>query len=184
MIVLDNLRPLASSIRTRGETYGVFNFEYNQVTIDVFFDLGKLPFTLGLLPRGTDFSLWFDVETGFRVRSSLSSDEYYELVKVLGIKRDPKNKFSINAFLSFLNSKTPHNCLELSNSDRLSIASRVTDLEEPEKTVYCGIIDWSKSSSGKGRTAENLEKTRLLRPDLYVKFKDKNISVRFKAAEV
>lgn len=41
------------------------------------------------------------------------------------------------------------------------------------------LIDWDKTNSGKRYTQANREKTRILRPDIYDKIKDKNISVKY-----
>ena len=182
MIVLDHLRPLAASIRRNGATYGVFDFTYNGVTIDIFFDLGKTPFAMGLLPRGTNFNIWFEVKQGFRIRNSLSPAEYYGLVEVLGIQRDPINKFSVNKFLSFVNEQIPAECPRLNNSERQLIAQRVTTLEEGDKLIYDHLIDWSNGSTGNKRSSKNSEKTRLLRPDIYENIKDHDhISVAFRS---
>ena len=55
------------------------------------------------------------------------------------------------------------------------------DIEEPDKIYYKGILAWNKINNGRNVTQENLEKTRILYPELYDFCKRENVSIIYTA---
>ena len=177
---LTKLSFIYSQIKLNNETYGLFNFNTNGIAFHIFFDIGKVPFRLGFLPIGKPEQIWLDVNKGFIINPVLPKSEYRKLTRLLNLKYDKDNPFSTFNFFKQFGEKIPNQLISLSNSERAILALKVSDIEEKEKTVYLGQKDWEKSNSGKNRTEKNLEKTRLLYPELYNQIKDKNISVIYK----
>lgn len=177
---LKGLKKVYSKIKQQNGTYGVFDFKTNGVNFNIYFDIGKTPFRLGFLPIGSNIQIWLDVKQGFEIDYNLPQKDYYNLIKLLNLKTDKKNPFLPFNFFKQFDSIIPDNIKSLTECDRIEITKKITQIEEAEKTKYDGLIEWGKGNSGKKRSPENLEKTRLLLPDTYNEIKDKNISVRYK----
>jgi len=178
---LTGLYPLYKELTKKIETYCVFRFIKNGVEFDIFFDIGVAPYKLGFLIIGEDFELWLKVEKGFIIDTNLSKEDYKRLVDVLGLKYDKENKFSTFAFFEEFNNKIPTSIPDRPKRQVINLFVRFFNLEENDKLYYDGIIEWDKTETPKRRSPENLEKTRLLLPDLYESIKNKNISVRYSA---
>lgn len=161
-------------------SYCVFEFLVNNVEFDIFYDVGVTPNKIGFLPIGDARQLWLDVRRGFFIDDGLTNDQYYTLVNILGLERDPYNKFKPANFFNDFNNKIPDEFRVLNTRERAAIVGRAYTVEEHLKTVYDGQYDWDELGVPKKRSKENLEKTRLLLPDLYLQIKDRNISVRYK----
>ncbi len=95
------------------------------------------------------------------------------------MKYDPENRFSTKKFFEDFNSRIPDDFRFLKKQELLKLITSTYDIEESDKVYYNGIIDWDKVNNGNNRQEKNLEKTRLLYPELYKQIKDKNISVRY-----
>ena len=119
------------------------------------------------------------ITQGFKIETSLSTDKYNLLRKILNIPKGKNSPFSTNAFFSELNSIFPSKLSESGKIDN-NILNKIYNFEESDKYEYDGLIDWSKSNSGKHHTVRNHEKTRILYPDIYDMIKGKDISVRYK----
>jgi hypothetical protein len=177
---INQLSKIHKELLSENETYGVFDFSYNNVKFHIYFDIDIIPYRLGFLPIGKSEQIWLDVNKGFIINPVLQKSEYRKLTRLLNLKYDKDNPFSTFNFFKLFGEKIPNQLISLSNSERAILASKVTDIEEKEKTVYLGQKDWDKSNSGKNRSQKNLEKTRLLYPELYEQIKNKNISVIYK----
>lgn len=180
---LNGLKKIYLKIKHQNETYGVFDFKTNGVDFDIYFDIAKIPFRLGFLPIGSNIQIWLDVKNGFEIDYKLPQKDYYNLIKLLNLKTNKNKPFQPFNFFKQFDSAIPDNIKTLTNSDRVIITKKITPIEEAEKTIYDGLIEWGKGNSGKKRSPENLEKTRLLLPNVYNAIKDKNISVRYKTPE-
>jgi len=177
---LTNLKPLYRQMMQNDLSYCVFAFSVNNVEFDIFYDVGVTPNKIGFLPIGDNRQLWLNVRRGFFIDDGLSKDQYYTLVNILGLERDPDNKFKPANFFNDFNNRIPEAYRQLNKRERATIVGRAYEVEEHLKTVYIGERDWdNKLGIPNKRSAENLEKTRLLYPDLYNRIKDKNISIRF-----
>lgn len=180
---LTNLRRMYSLMKKANMTYSVFPFKRGKVEFDVFFDINAIPFRLGLIVKRANKDIWLNVEQGFRIDPILPRDEYRLLIKILEIQYDENNHFSIKSFFEEFNRKIP---LELSPIEEyrdtvIHVAIKDYSIEEAEKIYYLGTTDWdSPANKGKGnRTDKNLEKTRLLYPNIYEQIKDRNISISY-----
>jgi len=56
-----------------------------------------------------------------------------------------------------------------------------SNIEERDKLYFDCFIEWSKTNSSKKVSEKNLEKTRILYPELYEKCVRENISIRYKS---
>lgn len=178
---LTGLKNIYIDIKNNNLTYGVFDFRTNGVDFNIFFDIGTVPFRLGFLPKGNNNQIWLEVKQGFEINKDLSSQDYYKLVGILNLKKDDNNKFSPFKFFLQFNNAIPNNIKILNHREIARISRCVTSLEEEDKTVFYGLIEWDKGKTGNKRSKENLEKTRLLLPKTYEEIKDKNISVKYRA---
>lgn len=182
-MVLDGLIPIYQEIKKRSETYCVFKFNKNKIEFDIFFDIGTNPFRLGFLLIESNFELWLDVQQGFRISTMLEREKLKELRELLGLKFDPNNPFSTKSFFEEFNSKIPNTPPHYKKEQRDRIVLYSFSIEEPDKLYYAGIIEWDKMQSGRKRSFENLEKTRLLFPELYRQIRDRNVSVRYSSTK-
>lgn len=176
---LIGLKSIYAELLTNKETYCVFKYQKKQVEFDIFFDIAANPFRLGFLVPNNDFHLWINVEKGFEIDTQLNPDDYRKLVRLLNLRFDANNKFSTFAFFVEFNNRIPKSIPKVSSDYIRNLIVNTHNIEEKDKLFYLGIIDWDKIDSSRGRTSENLEKTRLLYPALYLQIKDRNISVKY-----
>ncbi len=178
-MVLDGLIPIYKQIKRQNETYCVFPFTKNKVDIDVFFDIKDNPFKLGFLVMKSNFQLWIDVRQGFIISTVLDPKDYKKLTDLLGLRYDPANPFSTNSFFDEFNKRIPASIpfTKRDHQNRLILYSH--SIEDQDKLYFDGLIDWDKLGSDQNRSFKNLEKTRLLFPQLYNLIKHRNISVRY-----
>lgn len=165
------------------ETYCVFDYRINSIQFEIFYDIGVVPNRLGFLPLHDERQLWLEITKGFNLDSNMSKDDYYLLVDILGIKKNPDNKFIPASFFREFNDKIPTKYKNLEQGNRQNLIRKIYSVEEEEKTIFDGVIDWDKLRSNKSRSHQNLEKTRLLYPELYERIKNRNISVRYKVPD-
>lgn len=178
---LTGLKNIYIDIKNNNLTYGVFDFRSNAIDFNIFFDIGVVPFRLGFLPKGNNNQIWLNVLKGFEIDPNLSKNDYYKLIELLKLKTNKNNPFSPFKFFLQFNNSIPKSIKVLNYKERKHISKKVTSLEEEEKTVFNGLIEWDKGNTGNKRSKDNLEKTRLLLPKTYEEIKDKNISVRYRA---
>jgi len=176
---LDGLIPLYKKLLTNELTYGIFKYTKNKVDFDIFFDIGDTPYKIGFLVLNNDFQLWIDLSKGFIINPILKPEDFKKLVRILKLKFDPNNKFSTKVFFEDFNSKIPTEFRFVKKDELPKIITSIKDIEDSNKIYYNGQIDWDKINNGNKRQPVNLEKTRLLYPELYLQIKDKNISVRY-----
>lgn len=180
MLRIDNLSKIYRQLKDNNQTYTFFPFKTNGVNFDIFFDIDKSPFKLMFLALNSNYQLSLDVMSGFLVNINLSKDQYYELVKLLNLKKDINNPFSPKNFFTQFDNQIPQNLINLDKNQTNSLILKVySDIEEKDKLYYCGMTDWNNKNYGRHRTKENLEKTRLLYPDLYNLIVDKDISIKY-----
>ena len=182
-MILNNLKPIYNEIKNNKMTYGVFPFTKNSIVFDIFFDIGEIPFRIGFLTKNSRFQFWKNVSKNFYLKTFLSVEDYKGLCKTLKLEYDPNNPFSSSSFFEDFNNRTPQKLPKLRKQDIRVLINKAFDIEESNKIYYCGQKDWSLSNSGKHRTKNNLEKTRLLCPGLYQQIKEKDISVLFTSEE-
>lgn len=178
---LNKLRPIHDEILEKFQTYAIFQFKKNKTEFDVFYDIVKMPWQLGLLARQENFQLWIAVDIDFNFIPYIDPEQYKKLVAILGIKYDPNNKFTPFAFFKEFNESIPSHLPNIDHNSVRKVVLKCMQIEEADKIYYCGSIEWDKLGGSKKRSIENLEKTRLLYPELYFRIKDRNISVKYSA---
>lgn len=56
---LTGLKPLYISIKRNNLTYGIFKYQVNKVSFEIFFDISTIPYQLGFIQRQSTFQLSF-----------------------------------------------------------------------------------------------------------------------------
>lgn len=176
---LNGIIPLYKKLKSTNKTYGIFKYTKNKIDFDIFFDIGTNPFKIGFLVLNDDFQLWINIKNGFIINPFLAKNDLNKLVEILNLKYNPNNKFSTKKFFEEFNSKIPKEFRFIKKQDLPRLINSTYDIEDSEKMYYNGIIDWDHINNSNNRQEKNLEKTRLLYPNLYERIKDKNISVRY-----
>lgn len=177
---IDRLEQLYRSLKTNDETYFIFPFKKNNVTFEILFDIFKTPFELHFLQKDSNFSFYITVEKGFYINEMLNKKIYSALCKVLNLQYDPNNKFSSKAFFNEFNNSIPEYYFREKKEKEL-LKYYESNIEERDKLYFDCFIEWSKTNSSKKVSEKNLEKTRILYPELYEKCVRENISIRYKA---
>lgn len=176
MFEFTGLKILHQDMKNVGETRAVFTFQYNQKKFSCIFLVDITPFRLYLTTLGAiPLVIELEIDEWYKVKSCLDKYDYKKLVEYLDLKYDPKHKFIPNDFFEALNKKIPQKFTESpSYIDVLRIASKKRNIEETEKTYFCG---WYSNPTGKNVRPENLEKTRSAFGDEIANIsKTKNIS--------
>lgn len=102
---LTGLIPLFESMKSLAIQRYKFEFKRNDVSFDVIFFTDSSPYILLFGARGHNFSFEIEVHKGFIIKTMLDKETFKKLREVLGLKFDPNNKFSMNAFLKILINK-------------------------------------------------------------------------------
>ncbi|MBF7090448.1 hypothetical protein IUY40_02670 [Flavobacterium sp. ALJ2] len=177
---IDNLSKIYRQLKDNNKTYTFFPFIANGVNFDIFFDINKSPFKLVFLALNSNFQLSLDVLPGFLINNNLPKNRFYELVKLLNLKKDINNPFSTTNFFKQFDNQIPQNLIKIDKQHANSLILKVySDIEEKDKIYYLRMKDWNDSDNEWHRTSKNLEKTRLLYPDLYSLIVDKDISIYY-----
>ncbi len=174
-----NLKALYRDILNNQLTHDTFEYVNNRIRFDVFFDIGTVPFKLVFIKQRSDLFLILKVKKGFELETFLSLDDLNILKQMLEITKG-KSQFSTTAFFREFNSSIPITVSKRTISKR--IISRIYQCEDEDRIYIKTTIDWVKlPNSGRHVSCANREKTRLLYPDIYECFKDKDISVVYTA---
>lgn len=102
---LTGLKPLYISIKRNNLTYGIFKYQVNKVSFEIFFDISTIPYQLGFIQRQSTFQLWIEIKNGFEVTPYIDENSYKNLIKILNLKFNPENHFSIKKFFEEFNTK-------------------------------------------------------------------------------
>lgn len=178
MTALKNLEPIIQQMQACHKKYTTFKFTFNQINCDVIFDIAK--------SENYEITLVKTSENNF---DTFSFTVYNPSLKVFidlkGIKNFfnipyGKTFFDINNFLNKLNQSIPKK-LNSSESEARTLVAKINNVPDSHKIYYKDLKNWEQSNSGNHRTNKNLQKVKILLPDLYEKIKDKDISVNFTA---
>lgn len=173
---LTGLKPLYISIKRNNLTYGIFKYQVNKVSFEIFFDISTIPYQLGFIQRQSTFQLWIEIKNGFEVTPYIDENSYKNLIKILNLKFNPENHFSIKKFFEEFNTKIPNTYISASNELLYFVSKYRYNIEEPDKLFFKDFKPWSSRK----RTKKNTEKTRLLFPLIYNRIKNiPNISVAY-----
>lgn len=177
---LENLRQLHKEMKKDNLEVSIFDFEYNEVPCAVLFNADYTSgFSVTFFKKSSGRLLKIAVHTGYLLDIQPIFKELYPFFE---LKRG-KGQFSIKEFVEYFNVKIPPKPAIPSNSQK-EILGKLTNIEESEKIYFKGFINWEKvrienPTNKKGRTKENLEKTRVLYPDIYAEIKNHDISVKY-----
>ena len=177
---LNRIEQIYRGLKNDNETYYIFNYSKNGVIFNILFDIYYSPFKLHFLVVKDNFSFVIDINKGFIISTSLNKEDYIRLCRVLGLKYDEDNPFSPKIFFEDFDKNIPlynkrkHNKREL-------YKFYCNSIEESNKIYYKGILPWKEINNGKNVTQENLEKTRILYPELYDFCKRENVSIIYTA---
>lgn len=126
----------------------------------MFFFVDSSPYALLFGARGHSFAFELAVKNGYWVDTSLPPDEYSALCKVLGLKYDPTNPFSLRAFVGEFAQTLPSRLPQESKVKPHQLAQYRPDVERAEGFCFCGWRD--NTARGETVTDRNLQKTRSL----------------------
>lgn len=175
-MTLSNLRRLYVGMKNNNESYYIFEFVKNKVTFEILFDIYNSPFVIHFLQKDSNFSFTANVDRGFVIDAFLKEDIYNQLRNILNLKYDPNNRFSPKSFFEEFNNKIPDFKLRV-KKDRELLPYYKNQIEDSENLFYGGTLPWNKIGNGKNLTPKNLEKTRILYPELYEWCKRENVSI-------
>ncbi|PTT73795.1 MULTISPECIES: DUF6037 family protein [unclassified Chryseobacterium] len=175
-MTLSNLRSIYAGMKNNGESYYIFEFVKNKVVFEVLFDIYYSPFVLHFLQKDSNFSFNINVEQGFVVNPILKRELYSKLCNILNLKYDPNNRFSPKSFFEEFNDKIPV-FKHREKKERELLPYYKNQIEDSQNLFYGGTIPWNNIGNGKNLTSKNLEKTRILYPELYEWCKRENVSI-------
>lgn len=154
-----------------------FRFRLHAGEFDVFFFVDGNPYVLALGAIGHNF--YFEIKIDPRTYETpavFDKEDYYSLCKILGLRRNPENKFTPSAFLQHLNDAIDG--VEFYPVTPRDLSPYRRDVEESAKIWFCGWLD--NTTTGHHVTIANLTKTRRwLGEKAYLRCKEKNISSRW-----
>ncbi|MDM1395585.1 hypothetical protein HX049_00065 [Myroides odoratimimus] len=184
-MILNNLEQLHQQILNNNDTFCIFPFAKNKIVFNILFDIGTTPFKLVLLQKKGNFRLELVVTHNYNIDSMLDRELYKQLCEVLDLTNDSNNRFSTNAFFSELNTVIPRQYYR-STAERPLYVFYSNNIEEPNKLYYSSMTDWKNTLNRKNHkvTDKNLEKTRVLYPEIYEFCKDNNISVNYTSENI
>lgn len=161
---------------------GVFDFRFNSIESKVIFRVDRTPYELVFVKKQVGEVLIITVIPGYRL---LFDKETQEHVRSFFETR-PGQGFFFKGLAELIAKTVPREAKPPLPADRKAICI-ATGAEEPGKVYFKNLINWdevnakSLSENKKHRTSANLEKTKILYPDLYEAIKDHDISVCYTA---
>lgn len=178
---LPNLKKLHWSMKKLDLLVDVFDFSYNEVDCSILFNPDyKTGFSLTFFKKKNAHVLKLPVQPGYNL--IIENENFHAFCRFFEIKRE-KGAFSIIDFFEYLNSKIPTKSIP-NTTDQRKIISSLIPIDDSEKIYFDHLINWEKARAKnpelkKGRDPKNLEKTRLLYPEIYQEIKDFDISVAY-----
>ena len=177
---LNRIEQIYRGLKNDNETYYIFDYSKNSIIFNILFDIYYSPFKLHFLVVEDNFSFVIDINKGFIISTSLNKEDYIRLCRVLGLKYDEDNPFSPKIFFEDFNKNIPpYSRREYKKRELYKFY--YNNIEEPDKIYYKGILAWNKINNGRNVTQKNLEKTRILYPELYEFCKRENVSIIYTA---
>lgn len=174
-VTMNGLRALHQSMRAQDMDRYRYEYSHGQATFDVIFLADESPYILLLGLRGGSIAFEFKVDEQYVIQSVYMGDDYSTLVKLLGLRYDPNNRFRPTHFLEWVDKAAPAQA-DTRSAPRPAHVVRFRREVEEEKKVY--FLSWRHyRNDERGPTLENLAKTRkLLGYRYYVICRDRQIS--------
>lgn len=183
LMKLVNLEILHNEMMSQQFPVATFNFSYKNTEFSCIFDTTTEPYSIIFFKNISGTKLSINVYKGYIVDDFIGDKkQFWDFWNYFNLEKK-NGTFSLSDFYSYLNSQIPNFFDRREHHNRATIAI-VKDVEEMDKIYFKGFINWEKvrAESGnetKGRTRRNLEKTKLLYPEIYEAIKDLDISVRY-----
>ena len=172
---LEGIVNLYQSMKSQNIDRYRFDFRFGKALFDVFLFIDESPFILLFGLKSENFSFEILVKQGFKIDPMLDRDIYKELCRVLGLKYDPDNPFSIQNFFKEFDKSIPNQAFTAQNAMPHEVANYRSFTEEADKIYFLGWRDNTKREEQVGIL--NLEKTRkLLGKKAFDRCKKKNVS--------
>lgn len=171
---------LHRSMRVLNIQIDVFNYEYNNVQCSVMFDVSSpRGYSLTFIKNGFGEILDLPIIPSYNLQITNSNFEKFWNFFNLGFKK--KGEFSIKDFFIHLSNHIPTTATPYTYQARQTIALKYP-VEESEKIYISGTKNWEKARAlnpllKKERSEKNLEKTKLLYPEVYNLTRDYDISI-------
>lgn len=86
MIKMIGLQTLYKDMKSKNETYAIFDYQHNKIKLIILFDIKPQPFSLLLCKRYSSQSLLLDIKQGFILNPYLSPEQYKILLQMLEIQ--------------------------------------------------------------------------------------------------
>ncbi len=154
-----NIKPLYRHLLESKKARCIFTVKFNGMPFSCIFLIDVSPFRLYITSLGeSPFSIELEVHRGFQVSSQLSREDYYKLVKYLGLKYDKNNPFKPNIFFGSIDQQIVSAPKRVPRySEVISVVRRHRLIDEEKKIYFC---NWRINPVGDKVRPKNLEKTR------------------------
>lgn len=173
------LRELHRSMRKAGADVAAFDFVFEDVTSSVLFMTDVAPFRLVFYKRSSKERLEIEVVPGYMIRLTQSREA--EIRRYFEMPTGGWQSMLFKRLADALRAQTPVEFVPPRASERQLIA-KARKVPEADKIYFCGLRVWPAINARNGekewhRNPRNLEKVKLLDPQIYRDVKDRDISV-------
>ncbi|WJP96720.1 DUF6037 family protein [Macrococcus bovicus] len=161
-----------------------FSFTYNNIECDCLFSIDSQPFEITFIKMYSGDLITVPIKNGFifdLYSNKKTSAEFRKFFNI-GFTR---GSFDLTTFLNYFSRIIPSSVTERT-LHKVSVIDKKYDLHNGEGLYFGGTLNWPKINARKPpdakhrhRRPENLEKTKKLYPQIYKKYKYKDISVCF-----
>ena len=173
------LRGLHRSMRKAGADVAAFDFVFEDVTSSVLFMTDVAPFRLVFYKRSSKERLEIEVVPGYMIRLTQSREA--EIRRYFEMPTGGWQSMLFKRLADALRAQTPVEFVPLRASECQLIA-KARKVPEADKIYFCGLRVWPAINARNGekqwrRNPRNLEKVKLLDPQIYRDVKGRDISV-------
>lgn len=183
-VKLENLQLFHSGMKQLGVSIATFDFKYKQTVFACLFEANyEEGFSLTFFKPISGETLLIPILPGYLVNTFIEDHNLYTYFWNFFQLEVKNGGFTMQSFFEHLNQAIPPKFNINKNLNR-PLISRKYDTEDKERPYFLGFINWqmlrAKNPEVKGSRSEtNLEKTKLLYPQIYQAIKDYDISVRY-----
>lgn len=185
---LKRLQSFHNSMRLYKTSVGTFDFEFNKVQCACLFEADyKKGFSITFFKKITAENISLPILPGYNISTYIKPRELFiDFWSFFGFEKGNGTSHMTNFFKTF-EATIPTTFSPKKNIKREVIVKKY-NLEERDKPYFQGFVNWSIHNAKypdkpRHRNPENLEKTKLLYPEIYEAIKEHDISVRYTAFE-
>lgn len=178
---LTNLKTLHIEMKKIGVSVETFDYSYNNQDCSViFYPDYTNGFYLVFFKKKNASKLKLPIKKGYDL--ILLGQDFTNFWNFFEIGAE-KGKFKIKDFYEHLNKKIPTVATKINSNDRMLIQKTIP-IDDEENIFFKNLINWEKAriknpNLNKGRDPKNLEKTKILYPNIYEEIKNFDISVAY-----